>query len=92
MKTALKSQRITILVSPEFKDFLNREAKKAAVSMSQLVRQRCENRSSIQDDELLAALAKVLSETTARANISLEKGLADADKVLSELRGNFDHN
>jgi hypothetical protein len=27
------------------------------------------------------------SEATARANLSLEKGLADAEKALSEIRG-----
>lgn len=88
MNTAAKTQRITILGSPDFKDFLVREAKKEGVSLSQLVRQRCENKSQGQDEELLAALVKELSESTARAKLSLEKGLADAEKVLSELRGN----
>ena len=86
-KKSLKSQRITILGSPDFKDFLNREAKKEGVSLSELVRQRCENKPTNQDEELLAALVKELSAATARAKSSLEKGLADAEKVLSELRG-----
>ena len=87
MKEAVKTERITILGSPDFKAFLSREAKKEGVSLSQLVRQRCENKPSSQDEELLAALLKELRTATARAKFSLEKGLADAEKVLSELRG-----
>lgn len=87
MQTAVKTQRITILGTPDFKDFLHREAEKEGVSLSQLVRQRCENKPPNQDEELLAVLLKELEEATARAKLSLEKGLADAEKVLLELRG-----
>ncbi len=87
MKEAVKTERITILGSPDFKAFLSREAKKEGVSLSQLVRQRCENKPTNQDEELLTALVKELSAATARAKSSLEKGLTDAEKVLSELRG-----
>jgi hypothetical protein len=87
MKEAVKTERITILGSPDFKAFLNREAQKEGVSLSQLVRQRCENKPSSQDEELLAALVKELGAATARAKSSLERGLTDAEKVLSELRG-----
>lgn len=86
MRTEVKSERITILGSPAFKAFLTREAKKEGISLSQLVRQRCENKSPSQEEKLLAALVKELSEATVRAKLSLEKGLADAEKVLSELR------
>jgi hypothetical protein len=88
MKEAVKTERITILGSPDFNAFLNRQPKKEGGRLSQLVRQRCENKPSSKDEELLAALVKELSEATARAKLSLEKGLADAEKVLSELRGN----
>jgi hypothetical protein len=87
MKEAVKTERITILGSPDFKAFLSREAKKEGVSLSQLVRQRCENKPTNQDEELLAALVKELSAATAKAKSSLEKGLADAERVLSEIRG-----
>jgi hypothetical protein len=86
MRTAVKSERITILGSPDFKAFLTREAKKEGVSVSQLVRQRCEDKSPSQEEKLLAALVKELGEATAKAKLSLEKGLADAETVLSELR------
>jgi hypothetical protein len=75
------------LGSPYFKALLSREAQKEGVSLSQLVRQRCENKPSSQDEELLAALLKELGAATARAKSSLERGLADAEKMLSELRG-----
>jgi hypothetical protein len=86
MRTAVKSERITILGSPDFKAFLTREAKKEGVSLSQLVRQRCEDKSPSQEEKLLATLVKELGEATVKAKLSLEKGLTDAETVLSELR------
>ena len=60
---------------------------KEGVSLSQLVRQRCEKRPvNSEDEELLAALMKEVGEGAARAKASLEKGLADAEQVLAEIR------
>ena len=86
MSTAVKTERITILGTPDFKKFLTQEAKKEGVSLSQLVRQRCEKKSISKDEELLAALMKEVGEATVRARSSLEKGLSDAEKVLAEIR------
>ena len=84
---AIKTERITILGTPDFKAFLIREAKKEGVSLSQLVRQRCEKKPEVnEDEELLAALVKEVGEATARAKDSLEKGLDDAEQVLAEIR------
>ena len=84
---AVKTARITILGTPDFKAFLTREAKKEGVSLSQLVRQRCEKKPvNSEDEELLAALVKEIGQATARAKASLEKGLADAEQVLAEIR------
>ena len=84
---AIKTERITILGTPDFKAFLIREAKKEGVSLSQLVRQRCEKTPVVtEDEELLAALLKEVGEATARAKDSLEKGLADAEQALAEIR------
>ncbi len=84
---AVKSARITILGTPDFKAFLIQEAKKEGVSLSQLVRQRCEKKPvSFEDEELLAALVKEVGEASARATASLEKGLADAEQALAEIR------
>jgi len=85
---AVKTERITILGTPDFKAFLIREAKKEGVSLSQLVRQRCERKPvDSEDEELLAALVKEVGEATAKAKVSLEKGLADAEQALAEIRG-----
>ena len=40
----------------------------------------------IEDEELLAALVREVGEATARATASLEKGLADAERALAEIR------
>ncbi|MBI4792635.1 MAG: hypothetical protein HY789_07915 [Deltaproteobacteria bacterium] len=87
MPTAAKTERITILGTPDFKKFLTREAKKEGVSLSELVRQRCEKKpASNKEEELLAALVEEVMAAVARAKISLGKGLDDAEKVLSEIR------
>jgi hypothetical protein len=86
METTAKTKRITILGTPEFKDFLTREAKQEGLSLSELVRQRCESKPQNQDEELLAALAKEVSAASSRAKLSLEKGVADAERVLAETR------
>ena len=84
---AVKTARITILGTPDFKAFLTREAKKEGVSLSQLVRQRCEKKPvNSEDEELLSTLLKEVGEATTRARASLEKGLADAEHVLAEIR------
>ena len=83
---AVKSARITILGTPEFKEFLVREAKKEKISLSQLVRQRCEQKAANREEELLAGLIKEVAAATARARASLEKGLADAERTLTEIR------
>lgn len=83
----VKTERITILGTPDFKDFLNREAKREGVSLSQLVRQRCENKpTNNEDEELLAVLVKEVRAATTKAKVSLEKGLADVEQVLAEIR------
>jgi len=41
---------------------------------------------SSEDEELLAALVKEVGEAAARAKASLEKGLADAEQALAEIR------
>ena len=83
----VKTERITILGTPDFKDFLNREAKRVGVSLSQLVRQRCEKKpTDNEDEELIAVFVKEVRAATAKAKVSLEKGLADVEQVLTEIR------
>ncbi len=86
METAVKTKRITILGTPEFKDFLNKEAKKEGVSVAKLIRQRCEKKpTNNEDEELLSALVKEVSSATAKAKLSLERGLSDVEKTLKDI-------
>ena len=87
METSVKTERITILGTPEFKAYLIREAKREGISVSQFVRQRCENKPQTQDEEMLATLLEQVKAATTKASTSLEKGLSDARQVLAELRG-----
>jgi hypothetical protein len=88
MQTAVKSKRITILGSPDFKEFLVQEAEKEGVSISELVRRRCEGHPTKDQEEaeLLAAMVKELQDAVAKANASMDKGLKDAAEFLAELR------
>ncbi|MCU7924421.1 MAG: hypothetical protein KZQ99_07160 [Candidatus Thiodiazotropha sp. (ex Dulcina madagascariensis)] len=82
-----KTERITILGTPDFKSFLTREAKKEGVSVSQLVRDRCLGKSADPDEEVLTALVSEVRDATRRAQKALDKGLRDARKTIKELRG-----
>ncbi len=83
---AAKTERITILGTPQFKAFLQREARKEGISVSQLVRQRCEMKSANEDEELLSVLIAQVSAATEKARNSLELGLAEAEATLTALR------
>jgi len=81
-----KTARITILSTPDFKSFLAKEAKKEGVSVAKLIRQRCEKKpTNNEDEELLQVLVKEVRTAAVRAKLSLEKDLADAEKVLKEI-------
>lgn len=83
---SVKIERITILCTPAFKAFLRREAKKEGVSVSQLVRERCEGKSADVDEQMLALLVAEVRGATRKARQALTKGLNDAKKTLAELR------
>ena len=82
----VKSERITILGTPDFKSFLSSEAKREGVSVSELVRLRCKRESLDQDEQVLQELIKQALSTTAKARKSLDKGMKDARSVIKELR------
>ena len=80
-----KTERITLLGSQEFKAFLARESRKEGISVSELVRRRCE-RAPTDDERVLLALAGELRKATVEARQSLEEGSAAANAVLREVR------
>ena len=81
----MKTERVTLLTSPDFKAYLGAEAAREGVSVAALVRSRCERKPDA-DEAMLAALAAELRQAVGEAQTSLRAGLAEADAVLSELR------
>lgn len=81
----MKTERVTLLASPEFKAFLNTEAQREGVSVAELVRTRCERRPT-EEEALLAALTGKLHKAVDEARKSLKTGLDEAQAVLGELR------
>ena len=81
----MKTERVTLLTSPEFKAFLVTEAKRENVSVAELVRSRCEGRPR-EDEAELVALTAALRAAVGDAKKSLRAGLAEADAVLADLR------
>lgn len=80
----MKTERVTLLTTPEFKAFLAEEARRENVSVAELVRSRCERRLS-DDEAVLAALSEQLLAAVARARRALHDGLAEAQQVLAAL-------
>jgi hypothetical protein len=79
----MKTERITVLGSTEFKAFLATEADKAGVSVSELIRQRCEQKPG-EDELLLSSLSKELHRAIQEAKDSLADGMAAVKEALEE--------
>ena len=82
---SIKSERVTLLTTKEFKRFLGDEARREGVSVAELVRVRCERKPS-QDELLLSELSARLREAAKEAKIALKEGIEEAHTVLAELR------
>ena len=83
---ATKTERITFLGTPDLKELLINQAKEEGVSLSELIRRRCLGESTDEDTKILMGLIRDVKEATKRAKESLNKGIADAEAVISELR------
>lgn len=81
----MKTERLTLLCTPEFKAFLSAEALRAGVSVAELVRARCEQRPS-EEEATLRALSAELAVALKDARKSLREGLAQAGAALDDLR------
>jgi hypothetical protein len=81
-----KTERITILGTPDFKQFLVKEAKKEGISLSSLVRRRCTQTAAGEDEELIMELLAELKSATVRAEQSLDRGIEGMRQVLAEIR------
>lgn len=83
----MKTERVTILTSPEFKAFLTSEAEREQVSVAELVRSRCEQRPS-EEEAVLAEMTRELNRAVAEAKKSIKASLADTRSLLLELQAN----
>ena len=84
---AAKTERITILATAEFKEFLTVEAKNEQISVSELVRRRCEQKpANDAEAALFAELVEALNNSVDEAEANLDRSLAVANEVLTELR------
>jgi hypothetical protein len=81
----VQTERVTLLATKEFKAFLNKEARRQKVSVSQLVRTRCEQKPT-SDEAFLASLTSEVTKSLAEAQTSLKEGVDQAQAVLAELR------
>ncbi len=87
-----RTERITLLATPDFKAFLNTEASKEGVSVSELIRVRCMKKPvNKRDEQILLALVEQVNASTQKAQKSLDMGLQDAHKVLQELKETRGH-
>ena len=81
----MKTERVTLLASPEFKAFLSRDAKRDGVSISELVRTRCERRPT-EAELTMADLVVEVGNAVRVARASVKSGIAQAEAALTEMR------
>jgi hypothetical protein len=81
----MKTARLQLLTTPAFRDRLRKEAKKAGVSVAELVRTRCESASG-EEEQMVSELASQLRKKVRKAQSSLRSSLAEANAMLAELR------
>ena len=82
-----KTARVTILTTPDFKNYLGAQAEKIGVSVSELIRMRCiENNEPSSDEILLQELIAQSKQAISKANSSLDKGLNDISETLAYLK------
>jgi hypothetical protein len=81
----MKTERVTLLTTKEFKSFLRTEAQREGVSVAELVRVRCEHKPH-PDEVALGKLTAELREALRTAKSSLQEGLNEAQSTLAELR------
>jgi transcriptional regulator with XRE-family HTH domain len=79
----MKTSRITVLASPQFKKFLEDEAKREGVSVGELIRVRCGQ--STEEERLLSELAAQLRKEVRETRAYIKRAEASIDRTLAEL-------
>lgn len=86
-----KTERITILGTPEFKTFLIDQANVENISVSEFVRRRCvQPVARDEDNQTLAELVSALHVAVDAARDEMNESLDFAKDVLQELQSNRD--
>jgi len=83
----VKTDRVSVITTKEFKRFLGEEAKREGVSVAELVRSRCAQKPT-PDEALLAELTVKLRRSLREAKTSLRVGLKEARATTALLRSN----
>jgi len=84
---SVKSERVTILTTPDFKQFLSAEADAQGISVSELIRVRCTAEPTTgEDEDILAAMVEQVNKSAFDAEKALSKGLKDVASALKNIR------
>ena len=81
----MKTERMTILLTPQEKEIINAKAKKLNLSAGEVVRRAVEVYQSGSDDALLIALAEELERSVKDARMALKSALAETRETLQHL-------
>ena len=83
------TEKISFKATPGFKAWLSSEANKRGLSISELIRTRCQKSNRT---EVIFSMVTEMHRATQRASMSLERGLREAESTLNELKKRGDEN
>jgi ribosome recycling factor len=79
----MKTERITVLATPDFKRFLESEAEHEGISVGELIRIRCGQ--PTEEERLLHELAKQLRAQVRETKAQIKRVSAKVDGTLADL-------
>jgi cell division protein ZapA (FtsZ GTPase activity inhibitor) len=82
----MKTERLVVLVTPEQKRSITRNAKSLDMSVAELLRRSAEGFGAGADDAALGALARQLQIAVKESRAALRAALAEAEATVAQLR------
>ena len=85
----MKTERITFLASPDFKQYLATQAANDGISVGELIRSRCmsaQKGTDAQQERELSDLTALLQHSIVEARSSLQEGLQAAEMAMNSIR------
>jgi ribosome recycling factor len=79
----MKTERVTLLATPDFKRYLETEAEREGISVGELIRVRCGQ--PTEEERLLHELARQLRAEVKQVKTRLQQVSAKVDRTLAEL-------